>query len=244
MSMLRIADVSKSYRRGARDIPVLRDVTLEVAPGELVAVYGQRSAGKTTLLKIAAGFERPDRGQVAFAGRDLARFSRRRMARLHRRDIGWIARSGPHSPELPIRTYVALPLYRDHGPGSAQRRAIEALARAGVEDCAEQRWQDLSDTARSLVAIAQALAREPRLLVADDPTAGLGIVDRERVIGLLREAAEEGGLAVLVAVPDMPALLHAHQVLAISRGRLIAPAGDEPGDGGKVLEFPRGKRTA
>lgn len=242
--LLSLKSVSKSFWRGPSELDVLTDVSLDLHAGDLLAVYGQRNAGKTTLLKLAAGFEAPDRGTVSFGDRDLTSLSHRELAGLHREQVGWVERSGPHSRELPIRTYVALPLYRELGPKPAQRRAQAALARAGVEDCASQCWDDLSDTARTLVAIAQVLVREPSLVIVDDPTAGLGIVDRERVIGLLRSAAEDGGIGVVMAVPDMPAMLQAHEVRALSRGRLLAPAGPPAGDSGTVIEFPNGKRTA
>jgi ABC-type lipoprotein export system ATPase subunit len=241
--LLRLDAVSRSHWRGPRELRVLRDVSLEVREGEMVGIYGQRGAGKTTLLRLAAGFEQPDAGSVSFADGDLARRSRRELARLRRDEIGWVERAGPQSAELPMLIYVALPLYRTHGPLAAQRLALQALARVGAEDAADLRWTSLSDTTRVLVALAQALVREPRLLVVDDPTAGLGILDRERVVGLLRSTAEDGGLAVLMAVPDMPAMLHAHEVRMLSRGRLLTPADRRTGDG-TVIEFPGSERSA
>ncbi len=242
--LLQLDAVRKSFWRGPREVRVLKDVSLDVHAGEMVGVYGQRGSGKTTLLRIAAGFEAPDAGAVAFAGARLERRSRRQLARLHREQIGWVERAGPQSDDLPIRVYVALPLYRSHGPLEAQRRAVAALERLGVVDAADERWSQLSDTERILVAIAQALVRAPRLLLVDDPTAGLSIIDRERIVGLLRAAAEDGGLAILMAVPDMPAMLHAHEVRSLSRGRLLAPTDHRPGEGGTVVEFPGGERSA
>jgi len=241
--LLRLESVSKSYMRGPRELRVLKEVSLDVHPGELVGVYGQRGSGKTTLLRVAAGFESPREGIVSFDGVDLASLSRRRRARLHREDIGWVERAGPQSDGLVMRIYVGLSLYRTVGPAEAQRRALEALAKVGASDTADAHWSSLSDTARTLVAIAEALVREPRLLLVDDPTAGLGILDRERVVGLLRCAAEDGGLGVLMAVPDMPAMLHAHEVRSLSRGRLFAPADPPPGSG-NVVEFPGSERSA
>jgi len=239
--LLQLDSVSRSRWRGPRELRVLRGVSLDVHPGEVVAVYGQRGAGKTTLLRIAAGFERPDAGSVAFAGVDLARRSRRELAHLHREQIGWVERGGPQSVELPILLHVALPLYRSHGPVAAQRRAMQMLARVGADDAAELSWPGLSDTSRMLVALAQALVREPQLLLVDDPTAGLGILDRERVVGLLRATAEDAGVAILMAVPEMPAMLHAHEVRMLSRGRLLPPA---ERDGGTVVAFPGSERSA
>lgn len=240
--LLQLDGVHKSFWRGPRELRVLRDVSLDVRAGELVGVYGQRGAGKTTLLRLAAGFEPPDKGRVAFRGASLSARSRPELARLHREQIGWVERTGPQSPELPMRVYVALPLYRALGPAAAQRRAVAALARVGAADTVDARWDSLSDTARILAAIAQALIREPRLLLVDDPTAGLGVVDRERVVGLLRAAAEDGGLGVLMAVPDMPAMLHAHEVRLLRRGQLVAPDAAH-GRRGTIVAFPRGERS-
>jgi putative ABC transport system ATP-binding protein len=245
MSTLFLESVSKSLWRGPSEIRVLRDVSLEVRAGELVAIYGQRGSGKTTLLQVAAGLDTPGGGRVLFEGRDLAQLSRGELARLHREQIGWVERAGPRSRDVPVRDYVALALYRRLGLRAAQRRAQIALAKVGATDCAEQLWDDISDTARTLVAIAQALAREPKLLIVDDPTAGLGIIDRERIVGLLRSAAEEGGVGVLMAVPDMPAMLHAHQLRFLGRGRLLAPPRPSTDDDdGAVLDFPVDKRSA
>lgn len=243
--LLQLEAVSKSYWRGTRERHVLKDVSLSVRAGEMVGVYGNPGSGKTTLLRVAAGLEPPVTGTVTFDGRDLSKASSNALARIRREELAWVARDGPESREVLMRVYVALPLYRTLGPIKAQRRAVAALAKVGAEDAADARWSSLSDTARMLVAIAHALVREPRVLVVDDPSASLSIIDRERVMGLLRSAAEDGGLGVLVAVPDMPAMLHAHEVRSLSRGRLLAPTDPPLPEGrGTVVEFPSGERSA
>jgi putative ABC transport system ATP-binding protein len=244
LSLLRLQSVTKSYWRGPRELPVLREASLDVASGSLVSIYGQRSSGKTTLLQIAAGFKPPTTGHVSFEGADLAKLSAGGLARVHRERIGWIDLAGPHTPELTVGDYVALPLYRDRGPRGSRSRALEALATHGVADLANRHWTDLSDAARVLCAIAQAMVRRPRLLIADDPTAGLGIGDREHVCATLRSLAEDDGLGVLMAVPDMPAMLQAHEVRLLSRGRLLAPARPAPDSDVTVLDFPGGRRSA
>jgi putative ABC transport system ATP-binding protein len=241
--LLSLDAVTRSYARGTAEVMVLDGVSLTVHAGELVAVYGQRGSGKTTLLEIAAGFDDPDAGRVRFEGRDLASISSPDLARLHRDRIAWVDRLGSVSRELSPLEYVALPLYRRLGPRESRRRASEALRHVGVERCADQDWDELSNTTRVLVSIAQGLVREPKLLIADDPTAGLGIVDRERVVGLLRAAADEGGAGVLMAVPDMPAMVLAHEVRALSRGRLRAPTERGGDDLADVVPIRRGERT-
>jgi putative ABC transport system ATP-binding protein len=223
VSLLQVESVTTSYWRGERKTEVLRGASLVVEPGKLVSVYGGRNSGKTALLRIAGGFERPESGRVTFAGVDLLRIARSKLAAIHRDEIGWIDCAGPRSPELDVRTYLALPFYSDVGPRAARRRAVEALEAVGIEGCAHQPWHELSDVTRVLCAIAYAKARRRRLLIADDPTAGLGILDREHVCGVLRGLAENDGLGVLMAVPDMPSMLHAHEVHLLARGRLLAP---------------------
>ncbi len=243
MALLTLESVTKSYWRGPRELRVLRGASLEVHPGTVVAVYGQRNSGKTALLGVAAGFEVPDGGTVSFDGTDLARLSGNELARLHREEIGWVEREGPHAADLPVALHTALPLYGDHGRRAARRRALAALATYDVEHCADALWRDLSDFERIRCALAQAMVREPRLLIADDPTAGLGLLDREHVCARLRLAAEEHGIAVLMAVPDMSSMLHADELRALSRGRLIEPAA-RPRDDADVIDFPDGRRSA
>lgn len=240
--LLALDSVSKSHWRGPTEVPVLRDVSLEVAPGEFVAVYGKRAAGKTTLLKVASGLESIDRGTVSIAGRDLSKLSRRELAQLHRERVGWVSRSGPQSKDLPVDVHVSLPLYGRLGPRAAARRGAAALALVGADDYVGELWDDLPDTARTLVAIAQAFVREPELVVVDDPFAGLGIVDREHVLARLRAAADENGVGILMAVPELPAMLRADQVRALIRGRIVAPTRrPKDGLGAAVIDFPGGR---
>jgi ABC-type lipoprotein export system ATPase subunit len=243
--LLSLHKVSKSYWRGPSEVRVLAGASLEVQAGEFIGVWGRRGAGKTTLLRIAAGLETPDRGIVRFAGEDLASLSERRLARLRRGDIGWVRRSGPRS-DLTMLDYVALPLLIERGRRDANRRADEALRRVGMAQCAGQRWESLSDGERALVAVAHGIAREPRLLLIDDPTANLGVREREEILLLLRSLVDETGLAMLMTVPDMPAALGSHQLRALSGGRLISPSSEpEAPDGDdNVIEFPGRQRSA
>lgn len=240
--LLALDSVSKSHWRGSTEVPVLKQVSLEVDAGEFVAVYGKRGGGKTTLLKIAAGLDRPDAGAARIDGRDLASLSRGELARLHRDRVGWVSRGGPQSKELPVDVHVALPLYGRLGPRAAARQAAAALELVGADDYVGEFWDDLPDTARMLVAIAQALVREPALVVIDDPVAGLGLVDREHVLARLRAAADESDVGVLMAVPEMPAMLRADRVRCLARGRIVEPA-RQPADGrgAAVIDFPGGR---
>jgi ABC-type lipoprotein export system ATPase subunit len=241
--LLSVEHVSKTYHRGPHELQVLRDVSLDVYAGDFIAIYGQRSAGKTTLLKVAAGVEQPDAGTVRFAGLDLAAMSRRRLAELHREEVGWVRRGGPQSQDLRMLDYVALPVLGALGQQAAQQKARSALAKAGVDECGFECWGNLSDAERMAVALAQGLVRDPRVLLVDDPTAGLDVLERERIVALIRAVADEGRIGVVMVVPELPAMLRARDVRSLSDGRLLAPD-PPPGGHGVVVDFPGGERSA
>ncbi|HTR88865.1 MAG TPA: ATP-binding cassette domain-containing protein [Solirubrobacteraceae bacterium] len=238
-ALLSLTHTSKSYWRGPHETVVLDDVSLDVRAGEMIAIWGRRGAGKTTLLKVAAGLEPPDRGIVSFQGRDV-RSRRPGLGHLLGTSIGWVQRSGPLSEGMLAIEYVALPLLGRVSRREALRRASASLGQVGVRDCARSGWSSLTDGERTLVCIAHALVREPRLLIADDPTANLDILQREEVIALLAAAAEQRGLGVLMTVPDMPEMLGAHRVGSLSEGGLILSQDD---DGENVIDFPGKQRS-
>jgi len=235
MTLLALEGVSKSHWRGRHEIVVLDDVSLTLDPGELVAIFGQRAAGKTTLLRIAAGIEAPDAGAVRFDGRELGGGRLRRLGGIHPR-IGWVGRQAPFASGMRMLNHVALPLLRGSRAEEAERRATRALRRVGAGELASARWHELSDAERTLVTIAHAIVREPALLLADDPTSGLGVEERETVLGLLRALAEERHMAVLATVPEIPDALRSHRVMSLSDGELIQATRHAPGE---VIAFPR-----
>jgi ABC-type lipoprotein export system ATPase subunit len=225
--LLSLEGIGKSYLRGSHRVRVLQDVALQVGAGQLVAVWGKRGVGKTTLLKIAARLERPDQGVVRFEGVDLASLREAEHTKLMLERIGWVRRAGPKS-DLRMLDYVALPRLAERGRRQAYVLAREALERVGMSECVGQRWGSLSDGERSLIAIAHGIVRAPKLLLIDDPTANLDIIEREQLTRLLRSLADDEGTAVLVTVPDMPAMMSAHHIASLSGGRLSTPPIEEP----------------
>jgi ABC-type ATPase involved in cell division len=106
----------------------------------------------------------------------------------------------------------------------------------GVPQAATARWHELTDGERTRVALAHALIRRPRLLLADEPTVNLNMIEREQILGVLRSVAEEAGVAVIMTAPDAPNLLQSHRLMSLDRGRLIKPRSEQPGT---LIEFPR-----
>ncbi|HMJ04208.1 MAG TPA: ATP-binding cassette domain-containing protein [Conexibacter sp.] len=240
MTLLAFEHVRKSYWRGRHEVVVLDDVSFELDSAELAAVFGRRASGKTTLLRVAAGIEAPDGGRVLFDGQDARSRRTPRLAGIHER-IGWVGRHRPFSSGLRMLHHVALPLLGRVDAREAERRATRALKQVGAGDFANARWHELSDAERMLVTIAHAIVRDPALLLADDPTSGLGLEERETVLALLRSIAEERGMAVLTTVPEVPDMLRSHRVMSLGDGELIQPAPRAPGG---VIAFPPRRERA
>ena len=237
MSVLSLTGVCLSFPRGRRHvIRVLADVTLELEAGETVAVLAQRAQGKTSLLRVAAGMERPDRGQVRFQGEDLWSFSERRRSRLLGGQIGWVRPAVPDL-DMPMLANVALPLFASHGKSEAYARATAALERVGAQECAQQFWGSLADWERALVAVAQGIARAPKLLLVDDLTLSLGLGEADDVMQLLDTLAAEQGFAVLMSVSDAGATTWSRRVATLSGGELLETP-RPPLDQGNIIDFP------
>jgi ABC-type lipoprotein export system ATPase subunit len=219
--LLAFDGVGRTHWRGIVEIAVLDDVTFEIYEGEFAAIAGRQASGKTTLLRIAAGLDAPDRGTVRFRGRDL--YPEGRAPRLGGipRAIGWMQRSGPQIASMRMHDYVAVPLLEAVSHRAARQRAMKALDSFGAAQLAEAVWDEMSDAQRTQVTLARATVREPALLLADDPTAGLNVHDREILLGLLRRAAETTGMATLIAVPEIADMLRSHKVMTLSDGELM-----------------------
>ena len=240
-ALLSLRDVSLSFARGRRHVvPVFSNVSLDVHAGELVAVLAQRSQGKTALLRVAGGYDRPARGEVLLNGEDLSRMSDRHWSQVQRRFIGFTDPGGPDL-ELPALTYVAGATFSTLGKRVAYDRARAALNRVGVGDLAGQRWPEMSDSERALVALAQGIVRKPALLLVDDLTAPLGIDVKELIGRLLRSIAEEEQMAVLMCASHADATTWFDRVATISGGELLLPP-PEPQE--KVVDFDHLRRIS
>lgn len=226
MTTLELEHVSKRYHRGPREFTALADVSLQLHSGELLVVLGTRKAGCSTLLRLAAGLERPDQGTVTLDGTDMRRAAvGRTVAYCH---TLFSAMEGER-----IIEHVAAPLLaRGVGPRDARRRAERALERATVGHCAAMHPDELDPAERVRVAIARAIAAAPRLLVADDPTAGVGLLQVDAILRLLQSLAQEEELGVLIGTSDAMCISGADRALSLDAGHL---RGDVHRTAGEVI---------
>jgi ABC-type lipoprotein export system ATPase subunit len=217
MSLLELEGVCKRSRSGGRSRLVLDDATLRIDAGELVAVWGLRGSGRTTLLRLATGIDAPDAGSVRFDGRDLAAHGEEILGR----EIGYCQNAFRGAPgEAAIEEVIVGLLVNGVSPSDARARAHEALARVDGGSLGARRLSELDCDERVRLAIAHALALEPRLLVIDEPVAGVELHRRDAILLLLRSLADEDGLAVLMSVGDLTGLSGADQAFTLGDGEL------------------------
>jgi ABC-type methionine transport system ATPase subunit len=228
--------VAQHHRVGPQHMAVLDDVTFEVWPGEIVAILGQRRAGKTTLLRIAAGIEAPDAGVVRLDGEALGRLgASTRTRRL--RAVGFAAKEWRIASGKPVLDHVALPLLAEGRPlVTAQAKAHEALERVGAAHCAGALAEELSPADATRATLAQALMREPRLLLVDEPGAMAEPDEREELLRLLRDlAAERPQMALVMTARDVVGVAGARRILTLDDG-LLRGASEPPS--ADVVPFP------
>lgn len=216
MTLLALEHVGRRYRLRAHERVALRDVSLQLDTGELVAVWGMRRSGRSTLLRIAAGIEPPDSGVARFAGRDLAGSGGNMLGG----GIGYCRRGlGEGEGRQVLEELMVAALARGIRRSQARADAFAALERVGAEQCGACTPREL-DTAETVrVTLARALVLGPSLLVLDEPTAGVELLERDRILSLLRSLADEG-LAVLISTGDATALSGANRALSLTAGEL------------------------
>jgi putative ABC transport system ATP-binding protein len=199
MSILALREVHRVHGSGETAVHALRGVTLTVDEGELVAVMGPSGSGKSTLLNLAGGLDRPTRGEVAVDGTVLGRCSRRALAALRRRRVGYVFQDLNLLPSLTAAENVALPLELDGlGTRLAWRQALAALSDVDLDGYGPRFPDELSGGQQQRVAIARALIGQRRLLLADEPTGALDSQTGEAVLRLLRGKVDAGAAGVLV----------------------------------------------
>lgn len=218
---LSLRGVRREFERGETTVVAVDDVDLEVAHGALVALAGRSGSGKTTLLNIAGGLDRPTAGQVVVDGIDLGTRSDEELVSLRRTHVAYVFQSFGLLPVLSAAENVEIPLRLERVPADEREtRVRELLAAVGLAQRADHRPHELSGGEQQRVAVARALASEPELLLADEPTGQLDSVTGGRIMDLLLELVDSRDLTVLVATHDRSLLDRADHVFELHDGRI------------------------
>ncbi len=222
--VLQLRDLHKSYNHGKpNEVRVLQGVTLDVAPGEVVALVAPSGAGKSTLLHIAGLLDTPDQGEVKIAGEAMAGLSDRRRTGVRRGTVGFIYQFHHLLPEFTALENIVLPqLANGVSRADAGARAMELLSRVGVGARAAHRPAALSGGEQQRVAFCRALANEPSLLLADEPTGNLDPETSDRVFAALMDLVRGTGLAAVIATHNLDLAARMDRQLRLNAGQLEA----------------------
>jgi putative ABC transport system ATP-binding protein len=219
--MIRFENVRKTYRQGAHVVEALRGVDLAIEQPGYFAVMGRSGSGKSTMLHLAAGLDRPDGGKVVVDGEDLASLSEKRLTAFRRRRVGVVFQQFNLIPTLTARENVALPGVIDGKPRKwIEHRVDELLAALELSPRASHRPEALSGGEQQRVAIARALLFDPPLLLADEPTGNLDSTSAQHLWRLLGKLAAEKQLVVMMVTHEPAAAVNCQQVYVLGDGSL------------------------
>ncbi len=225
MDVTKIENVTRTFTVGKVETQALRGVSLSIAPGEFTALVGPSGSGKTTLLQLIGCLDQPTSGQIFINGKDVSRLNRNQRADVRRDTIGFIFQFFALIPTLTAYENVEMPLLLT-GKGSAERRerVTQLLEAVGLADRAHHRPDQLSGGEQQRVAVARALAGNPSLILADEPTANLDTPNGQQVMEIMTRLNQETGVTFVFATHDPRVIKYARRVVTLRDG-LVAENG-------------------
>jgi len=229
--MYKLTDVRKDYPKGRSVVRALAGVDAVIEDGEWLAIQGPTGHGKSTLLQMLGGLDRPTSGSVEFDGQDLGAMRESEVTRVRATSIGFIFQTFNLIPTLSAQENVEVAL-APLGIGSAARRAraAAALENVALEERTRHLPSELSGGQQQRVAIARALVKEPKVVLADEPTGNLDEGTRDDIMGLLEKLWREHGLTLIVVTHDSTVARRAQRIGIMRKGRLAIKQDTRPGD--------------
>lgn len=230
MALVELRGVYKSFRKGGETITPLDEIDLDIDAGEFVSLMGPSGTGKSTLLNLVAGIDRPDSGTITVAGTDVTKLSRGKLADWRAANLGYIFQTHNLIPVLTAYENVELPTLLLKLSSSQRRQRVElALEAVGLSDRADHYPRQLSGGQEQRVGIARAIVAHPKVVVADEPTGSLDTETSEQVLDLLRRLNQELDITMLMVTHDSDAAQIASRQLILDRGKFT-----EEGTSGEI----------
>jgi len=221
-SLIRVENVAKEYQRGSERIAVLRDVNLQIADGDFVALIGPSGSGKTTLLNLIAGLDQPTQGRILFADCEISALDETRLARWRTNAVGFVFQFFHLIPVLTAYENVELPLLLLRLSAARRReQVLTALDMVGLSHRLHHRPGQMSGGEQQRVGIARALVTDPRLIVADEPTGDLDSARSAEILDLLESLQQDLHKTILLVTHDPTAAARARRLLRIDKGVLV-----------------------
>jgi len=222
MSIVEIRNLTKVYQQGEIDVTALKDVTVDIAPGEYLALMGPSGSGKSTLLHIIAGVDRPTSGTCRVQGVDVTQLNESDLADWRNQNVGFVFQTFNLIPVLTAFENVELPLLLTKLSRRERREQVEtALALVGLSDRAKHLPRQLSGGQEQRVAIARALVTDPALIVADEPTGNLDYTSASEVLTILQSLSQKMGKTVVMVTHDPKAAAFGSRTIHLEKGELV-----------------------
>ncbi|HUN68420.1 MAG TPA: ABC transporter ATP-binding protein [Burkholderiales bacterium] len=219
--LVEIRNLAKSYRRGDQVVPVLRDISLDIQPGDFTALMGPSGSGKTTLLNLIAGIDKPDSGVLRVGGLDIASLGEAELADWRAAHVGFIFQFYNLMPVLTAFENVELPLLLAALSRAERRRRVElTLGVVGLADRMDHYPNELSGGQQQRVAIARAVVADPMLIVADEPTGDLDRVSAAEILAMMQRLNAELGKTIIMVTHDAHAAQAAKALIHLEKGEL------------------------
>jgi putative ABC transport system ATP-binding protein len=219
--LVEIRNLAKSYRRGDQVVPVLRDISLDIQPGDFTALMGPSGSGKTTLLNLIAGIDKPDCGVLRVGGLDIGALGEAELADWRAANVGFIFQFYNLMPVLSAFENVELPLILTGLSRAERRRRVElTLGVVGLADRMDHYPNELSGGQQQRVAIARAVVSDPTLLVADEPTGDLDRTSAAEILAMMQRLNAELGKTIIMVTHDANAAHAARAVVHLEKGEL------------------------
>ena len=221
--LIRLADVSKNYRKGRELVRVLDGISLGIEESDFVGLMGPSGSGKTTLLNLLGGLDKPTKGEVEVDGRDISKLSTGALAKWRAHNIGFIFQFYNLLPVLTAARNVGLPLLLTGLSASQRKKHVNtALQLVGLADRASHYPRELSGGQEQRVAIARAIVSDPPILLCDEPTGDLDRATADEIMVLLQRLNRDYGKTIVMVTHDPRAASFAHRVLHLDKGELGA----------------------
>ncbi|MFE6075028.1 ABC transporter ATP-binding protein [Paenibacillus sp. NPDC057886] len=220
--MLRVEQVSHTFRNAQGTVPVLQDINISVGKGEMVALLGSSGSGKSTLLHLMAGLMKPDTGKILIADQDIVRMSENRLAEFRRTHIGFIFQAYELLANLTIRENVELPLvFQGIRPSWRKQKAMHLLEQVGLVGKSELFPSQLSGGQQQRVSIARSLITEPSVIFADEPTGNLDTRTEEEIISILQQLNREMDTTFVIVTHEAEVAEQMQVVITLQDGCLV-----------------------
>ncbi|WP_028585396.1 ABC transporter ATP-binding protein [Desulfogranum mediterraneum] len=220
-AIVRTTDVTKNFQLGQHQLEVLKGISLTIAPGRYISIMGPSGSGKSTLFNMIGGLDKPSSGKVFIDEVDIAQLDAYELAWLRCRKIGYIFQTFNLIPVMTALENVTLPMtFAGTSGDEAMERGMELLSQVGLASRYGHKPSELSGGQQQRVAVARALANNPAIILADEPTGNLDLTTGEEIITLLKEMSVERGVTIISATHDFKMLNVSDEVIWIRDGRI------------------------